>query len=81
MSGFSVYEQIGLRPVARPTEAGLAAGVSRVAVDDEDPISWCSPRNPLVWVGGVLAVTFGLASVAGSVRLGKAKVSASVGKA
>lgn len=81
MFGFSAYEQVGIRPVARPSDTGLAASTSRVAIDDDDPISWCSPRNPLVWVGGVLAVTFGLASVAGSVKLGKAKVSASVGKA
>lgn len=78
---FSVMDQIGLRPVSTPGEASLSQGVSRVAVTDDDPISWCSPRNPLVWLGGVLVVTFGLASVAGSVKLGRAKVSASVGKA
>lgn len=78
---FSVMDQIGLRPVSPPSETGVAAGVSRIAMTDDDPLSWCSPRNPLVWLGGVLVVTFGLASVAGSVRLGKAKVSASIGKA
>lgn len=78
---FSVMSQIGLRPVSAPGEAGLAAGTSRVALSDDDPLQWYSPRNPLMWVGGLLAVTFGLASVAGSVKLGRAKVSASVGKA
>jgi hypothetical protein len=78
---FSVQDQIGLRPAAHPGPTGVAAGTARVAVDDDDPISWCSPRNPLVWLGGVMAVTVGLASVAGSVKLGRAKISASVGKA
>lgn len=36
------------------------------------------PRNPLVWFGVVLAVTVGLAGVAGSVRLGGATLSASI---
>lgn len=77
---FSVMSQIGLRPAATPSGTGLASATARVALDDDDPLTWYSPRNPLVWVGGVLAVTFGLASVAGSVKLGRAKVSASVGK-
>jgi hypothetical protein len=37
------------------------------------------PNNPLIWFGVILAVTVGAAGVAGSVRLGKAKISASVG--
>lgn len=37
------------------------------------------PRNPLVWVGVFMLATVGLASVAGSVRLGKAKITAQVG--
>ncbi|WP_128763720.1 hypothetical protein [Micromonospora sp. MW-13] len=75
-----MQEQIGLRPVSVPGEAGIAQTTSRVAVTGDDPIAWYSLSNPLVWVGGVLAVTFGLASVAGSVRLGRAKISASAGK-
>lgn len=38
------------------------------------------PSNPLFWFGVVLAATFGLAAVTGSVRLGPAQVSAKVGK-
>lgn len=77
----SVYSQVGLRPGAPPqTGGGLASTVERLAVDDGEAVSWYSPRNPLVWLGGIMAVTVGLASVAGSVRLGKAKISASVGK-
>lgn len=77
---FSVQDQIGLRPAAGPGPSGVAASTARVAVDDNNALPWYSPRNPLFWLGGVLAVTFGLGSVAGSVRLGKAKVSAQVGK-
>jgi hypothetical protein len=39
------------------------------------------PNNPLVWFAGLLLVTVGAAGIAGSVRLGPAKVGASVGKA
>lgn len=39
------------------------------------------PSNPLVWFGGILLVTVGAAGVAGSVRLGRAKISANVGNA
>ncbi|GAA4699836.1 hypothetical protein [Phytohabitans rumicis] len=38
------------------------------------------PNNPLFWFGVVLAVTLGAAGAAGSVRLGKAKLSASIDK-
>lgn len=78
---FSVFEQVGLRPGVPSGQAGggLATATERVAVDLGDDMRWYSPRNPLVWLGGVLAVTVGLASVAGSVRLGKAKVTATVG--
>lgn len=38
------------------------------------------PHNPLFWFGGFLLVTVGAASVAGSARLGKAKVQIGVGK-
>lgn len=37
------------------------------------------PGNPLVWFGAILLVTVGAAGVAGSVRLGKATLRASVG--
>lgn len=37
-----------------------------------------SPHNPVFWVGVVLAVTIGALGVAGSVRLGEARLSASV---
>ena len=80
---FDAFSQVGLRPGVPSAQAGggLSTATERVAVDSGDDSSWYSPRNPLLWLGGVVAVTVGLASVAGSVRLGKAKVSASVGSA
>lgn len=39
------------------------------------------PNNPLLWFGAILAVTVGAAGVAGSVRLGRAKLSASLDQA
>jgi hypothetical protein len=41
--------------------------------------SLLDPNNPLLWFIVVVAVTMGAAGVAGSVRLGKAKFSASAG--
>lgn len=38
------------------------------------------PHNPLAWFGAILLVTVGAAGVAGSVRLGRAKLSASLDK-
>ncbi len=39
-----------------------------------------NPRNPLVWVGVLILVTAGAAGVAGSVKLGPAKIGGSIGK-
>lgn len=39
------------------------------------------PRNPLMWFGVILLATVGAAGIAGSVRLGPAKLSGQVGSA
>lgn len=60
--------------VAAPTQAmgsGMLDGGWRSLLD---------PDNPLMWFGVVLLVTVGAAGVAGSIRLGKAKLSASLDK-
>jgi hypothetical protein len=60
---------------------GVASPTQALATD-EIKTGWkglLDPQNPLLWFGVVLAVTVGAAGVAGSVRLGKAKLSASVG--
>lgn len=60
---------------------GVAAPTQAMATDDlrAGVRGLLDPGNPLLWFGGVLLVTVGLASVAGSVRLGRAKLQASLG--
>jgi hypothetical protein len=56
-----------LAQVAGPAPAG--AGVGQLL----------HPNNPLFWVGAILAGAIGLAAVSTTVRVGGAKVSASLG--
>lgn len=71
----------GTAPVFQPA---LAPDTAVSATDHTSMTSgWRSlvdPRNPIVWFGVVLLVTVGAAGVAGSVRLGPAKLGGSVGK-
>jgi hypothetical protein len=39
------------------------------------------PNNPLMWLGVIILVTVGAAGVAGSARLGRGRIQASVGEA
>jgi len=78
---FSAEELFGVQPM--PGSAGVAAPTQHIGVDESATRGWralIDPRNPLVWFGALLLVTVGAAGVAGSVRLGPAKVSGSVGK-
>lgn len=61
---------------------GVAAPTQTMGTDDitSGVKGLVDPNNPLVWFGGLLLVTVGFAAAAGSVRLGKAKISASIGK-
>jgi hypothetical protein len=77
---FSVASQIGLRPHAPQGDTDVAAPMQRVAITYEDNPGLLSPRNPLFILGLILAITVGAASAAGSVRVGKAKLSVSAGK-
>jgi hypothetical protein len=60
--------------------AGVAAPTQQMGADflPAGMRGLVDPGNPLFWVGAIMAVTFGLAGVAGSVRLGRAKLSASL---
>jgi len=80
MSGFtaaSVYGATTQAPsyaVAQPTQA--------MAIDIDIPNGWrglVSPSNPLFWAGVLVLAAVGAAGVAGSVRLGPAKIAAKVG--
>ena len=74
-SVYGAYPQMGSAGVANPTQHMgtdyLKSGL-RSIID---------PNNPLAWAAGLLLLTFGLAGVAGSVRLGRAKVSVSADRA
>lgn len=62
---------------------GVAAPTAGMATDDITS-GWkglIDPANPLMWIGVILLVTVGAAGVAGSARLGRTRVSASVNQA
>lgn len=78
---WSAFSQVGLKPMAPTTGGGnVATPTQTVAFTDDDTIGRFSIDNPLVWLGAFMLVTVGAASLAGSVRLGKVKVTASAGK-
>lgn len=61
---------------------GVAAPTQRMANDGLDTglHALIDIHNPLLWFGALLLITVGAAGVAGSVKLGPAKLSGSVGK-
>lgn len=66
---------------AAPIAPSYQAPTSQIMAQDSIPGGLrgvLSPHNPLFWFGAVLLATFGALGVAGSVRLGEAKLSASV---
>lgn len=61
---------------------GIAAPTQGMATTDNGLSGWSaliSPKNPLFWAGVLLVAGVGLGAIAGSARIGPAKVSASVG--
>lgn len=78
---WSAYDQIGLRPIAPATSGGnVASPTQSVGLTEDDTLGRFALDNPLVWLGAFMLITVGAASVAGSVRVGKVKVSAAAGK-
>lgn len=78
---WSVQDQIGLHPMAPATAGGnVATPTQSIGMTEDDTMGRFSLDNPLVWLGAFMLVTVGAASVAGSARIGKVKVSASAGK-
>lgn len=61
---------------------GVAAPTAHMGTDDLQPglRALIDPHNPLFWLGGIIAVTVGLAGFAGSIRVGKATIKGSVDK-
>ena len=79
-SPLSTYALTGLAPVESnwPNSSHLETGAS----SDYDTLGGLlSPQNPIFVFGVILGVTFGLIGVSGSLRVGKAKASASIDKA
>lgn len=77
---FTAQQLYGAQPQA--ASYGSAAPVTQgmgMEIGKHGLAALFDPRNPLVWFGGFLAVTFGAAAVSGSVRLGRATASASIG--
>lgn len=74
----SVY---GVQP--QMPSMGIAAPTQQMATDDlKGGIrALVDPNNPLFWLAGLVLVTMGMAGAAGSVRLGRAKVSVAAGSA
>jgi hypothetical protein len=81
MTQFTAASVYGATPQA--PSFGVAAPTQQMGLDDLRT-GWkglMDPKNPLVWFGVVLALTVGFAGVAGSARIGPARVAASVGSA
>jgi hypothetical protein len=80
MGMFTAQAAYGALPMA-PTY-GVAAPTQAMATDDIKTglRGLVDLNNPLFIFGMIMAVTFGLAGAAGSVRLGRAKFSAAVDK-
>jgi hypothetical protein len=79
MTAQSVY---GATPQA--PSYGVAAPTQHMATDPDIAAGWrglVDVHNPLLWFGLFLAGTAGLIGVAGSVRVGKGKLSVSAGAA
>lgn len=72
---FGMAPQAPTYGTAAPTQAMATNGL----LDSSGWRSLVDPGNPLMWFGVVLLITVGAAGAAGSVRLGKAKLQASVG--
>jgi len=78
MSVFDPERAYGLSMAGLQSPAPMQGAA--VTTDANGVKSLIDPKNPLVWFGFLLLATVGAAGVAGSVRLGPAKVSGSVGK-
>lgn len=78
---FTAASLYGATPAA--PASGFAAPTEAMATNDisSGVKGLFDLNNPLLWFGGVLLVTVGAAGVAGSVRLGKARLSASIDQA
>lgn len=71
----------GCPPLTAPAVGGSATAHMGTSDLGTGWKSLVNPKNPLFWFGVVMLATVGAAGVAGSVRLGPAKLAAKVGAA
>lgn len=81
--GWTAQDLYGSTPQAPSYSPHMgAAPTQQMGTHDADLMTgWkglVDPGNPLFWLGVVLVVTVGLGGVAGSVRLGRARLSGSL---
>lgn len=84
MSSWDAQSLYGMTSTGAVQTAAVASTQQMSPVEHSwapGPKGLIDPRNPLFWFGMILAATVGAAGIAGSVRLGPAKISGSVGKA
>lgn len=76
---FTAEQLYGAQPQAPSYGVASVTQAMGLQMDRTGWRALVDPRNPLVWLGGLMAVTVGAAAVSGSARLGRAKASASIG--
>lgn len=82
MPEYSAASLYGTTPQGPSYGTSIGAPTSHMGTDDITS-GWrglVDPKNPLFWFGALLAVTFGFAGVAGSARIGRARLSAQLDK-
>jgi hypothetical protein len=77
---FTAQGLYGAQPQAPSQGVAAAIQPAGITTDKEGLSALIDVRNPLVFFGGLLAITCGLIGASGSVKLGKATFRASAGK-
>lgn len=75
----TTFQSTGLRPVESNyrNPSHLEAGAT---AEPEGFAGLLHPDNPMFWLGGIVAVAFGLAGISGGLRIGKGRAKISIGK-
>lgn len=80
MHPLNTYSLTGLKPVESNAGVGVASPVEVGAQADVSAGvgGILHPDNAMLWLGLILATTFGLVGVSGSLRVGNARASATL---
>lgn len=79
--GLDSASRYGIMPQAAPVAGGSETAYMAPSPVPSGLTGLVNPRNPLAWLLLIGLATVGAAGVAGSVRLGPAKLSGAMGKA